>query len=369
MCLYKDFLGTRTRTRTMTSQVKNTLVFVPPIAPRLPAGGGKLVHPGGVIDPTKIKTLAKKFSSTPNDAAVLHLLRITPLDYKPQAIARVNVLAYGAGIGHDQFVGDGEMAYKSAVAYLVTTNEAYALKTVAILDAWAKICVYFEGSNAPLEAAWGTAAMARAAELLKYTWPGWDRSGVEKRYIAWVDKFIMKHLVKPLGWDDRNNWGLSICEARLILSILREGTVTATYDWSKEFLWCQYQYQRIHSGYVMATGQTGESTRDLAHAQFGLGSLIQIPEIVWHQGIDLYSFRDSLMHRSMEFHGQIMLGQIPEKMTAGPIKDLTFLPCGWRIARNHYVNRKGYTMPFVDTLLKKRPYDVMTFHWGLGNFI
>jgi hypothetical protein len=110
-------------------------------------GGGKLVHPGGVIDPVSIKTLVNKRSSTPNDAGVLRLLRITPLDYKPRAIARVNVLAYGAGVGHDEFVGDGEMAYKSAVAYLVTTNEAYALKTVAILDAWAKICVYFEGSS------------------------------------------------------------------------------------------------------------------------------------------------------------------------------------------------------------------------------
>lgn len=340
--------------------------FVPPITPKLPPNG-KLVHPGGVIAPATLSTL-RKLSSNQSDPNVVHLKSITPLGYKPLAIAHVNVLPYGDGVGHTQLVGDGQMAYQSAVAYLVTTNEAYAKQVVSILDAWASICVSFEGANAPLEAAWSTAAMARAAELVKYTWPGWDHSGVEKRYIAWIDKLILKHLVAPLGWDDRNNWGLSICEARLALSILRESTVTPTYDWSKEFLWCQYQYQRIHSGYVMETGQTGEFTRDYYHNNFGLGSLIQIPEILWHQGIDMYSFRDSLMHKSMEFNALPLLGKKPPN-AVGETNSIWYLPCGWRIAYRHYVGRKGRSMANTKAVLDNNPHDVMCFHWGLGNFI
>lgn len=266
-------------------------VFAPPVTPRLPVyGNGKLVHPGGVIDPVTLPALKKLPSAHPQ---VVHLLKITPLGYKPLAIANVNVQPYGGGDGHVQQV-------------------------VVILNAWASTCVSFEGPNAPLEAAWATAAMARAAELLKYTWPGWEHSGVEKRYLAWIDAVILTHLVKPLGWDDRNNWGLSICEARLILSILREGTVTPTYDWSKEFLWCQFQYQRIHAGYVMETGQTGEYTRDYFHCAFGIGSLIQIPEMLWHQGIDLYSTRESLMQKSMEFTAYPLLGKIHRTRWVAP---------------------------------------------------
>jgi hypothetical protein len=337
-------------------------VFVPPVTPRLPVSG-KLVHPGGVIDPTTLPALKKLPSIHPQ---VVHLLKITPLGYKPLAIANVNVQPYGGGDGHVQLVTDGQAAYQSAVAYLVTTNEAYAKQVVTILDAWATTCVSFEGPNAPLEAAWVTAAMARAAELLKYTWSGWEHSGVEKRYLAWVDAIVLTHLVKPLGWDDRNNWGLSICEARLILSILREGTVTPTYDWSKEFMWSQYQYQRIHAGYVMNTGQTGEFTRDYFHCAFGIGSLIQIPEMMWHQGIDLYNNRDSLMQKCMEFTAYPLLGKDPPN-AVGCTKDVWFVPGGWFIAYKHYHGRKGLPMPNTQAVLTKYPIDGFTFHWGLGS--
>jgi hypothetical protein len=333
--------------------------FVPPVTPRLV----KLVHPGGVIDPHVLPKLRGLRSDEPN---VLRLKKNTPLNYHPRAIAHANLLPYGAGVGHAEFIGDGQMAYQSTLLYNVTGDEAYAKQAANILDAWATTCVTFDGPNAPLEAAWGTAAMARAAELLKYTWPGWKLSGVEDRYLKWIDNIILPHLVKPLGWDDRNNWGLSICEARLALSILRDGTTSPTYDWSKEFLWCQFQYQRIHTGYVFNSGQTGEFTRDYFHNQFGIGSLIQIPEILWHQGIDLYSLRESLMHKSMEFNAYPLLGEKPPN-AVGETHDIWFVPGGWFIAYKHYHGRKSLPMPKTEAVLAKYPMDDMVFHWGLGS--
>lgn len=44
------------------------------------------------------------------------------------------------------------------------------------------------------EGGWGTASFARSAELLKCTWPGWQASGVEGRFTAWVNKLIMPNL-------------------------------------------------------------------------------------------------------------------------------------------------------------------------------
>lgn len=45
-------------------------------------------------------------------------------------------------------------------------------------------------NNAPLEAGWGIASMARCVELLKYTYPGWDPA-LEKQFLRFVDHVIM----------------------------------------------------------------------------------------------------------------------------------------------------------------------------------
>jgi len=239
-----------------------TCPVIQPVKPK------SLVHPGGVFDPKKLQALKKLDATT-----VSELIKITPLDYKTQAIANVDIGPYGSGDGHKEFIGDGEMTYKAAVAYLATGNESYAKLAVDILNTWSTKCTIFKGSNAPLEAAWGTAAMVKAAELLKYTWPGWDRSGVEARYNKWLDALILPYLIKPLGWDQRQNWGLSICEARLMTAIFRDKNplyvspgVTlpsnaGPYVAESEFLWAQKEYQHIHAGFVVASGQTGEFTR------------------------------------------------------------------------------------------------------------
>ena len=157
-----------------------------------------------------------------------------------------------------------------------------------------------------------------------------------------------------------------MCEARLMLALLRDGEETLGYSSKKDFAWAQTEYKRIHDAYVTQTGQTGEWTRDAYHAQFGLGSLIQIPEIMWHQGIDLYSYRGSLMHKAMEFMGYSLLGKVPPN-AVGETKKVWYLPCGWHIAHNHYKRRKGLAMPNTEAVAAKNPHDGMTFHWGLGS--
>jgi hypothetical protein len=59
--------------------------------------------------------------------------------------------------GHFAFVElDAAMAYKSAMAYVVTKEERYAELAINATQAWAKTNKYFGLSdrNGPLEAAW-----------------------------------------------------------------------------------------------------------------------------------------------------------------------------------------------------------------------
>lgn len=44
------------------------------------------------------------------------------------------------------------------------------------------------------EGGWGIASFARAAELLKHTWPDWAASGVEGRFLSWVNQLVMPWL-------------------------------------------------------------------------------------------------------------------------------------------------------------------------------
>jgi len=79
------------------------------------------------------------------------------------------------------------------------------------------------------EAGWSMASFARAAELLKYTWPGWAAAGVEGPFLAWVNRLMLPALNHemlqrlplanwqttvaggPCGWVDSVAAGCSGC--------------------------------------------------------------------------------------------------------------------------------------------------------------
>lgn len=51
--------------------------------------------------------------------------------------------------------------------------------------------------------------------------------------------------------------------------------------------------------YITPCGECGETKRDLFHSQFGLGGLIQLAEMAWQQGVDLYSYRNNILFTAM----------------------------------------------------------------------
>lgn len=55
--------------------------------------------------------------------------------------------------------------------------------------------------------------------------------------------------------------------------------------------------------YVLESGKSGETCRDLVHTQYGLAAFLQSAEIAWKQGIDLYSEREERLLKGAEFHG------------------------------------------------------------------
>ena len=74
------------------------------------------------------------------------------------------------------------------------------------------------------------------------------------------------------------------------------------------------------------------------------------------------------MYKSLEFNALPLLGKKPPN-AVGETKDVWYLPCGWHIGYKHYNGRKGLPMPNTAAVIQKNPYDVFTFHWGLGHLV
>lgn len=320
-------------------------------------------HPCALVSQRVIEKLKIKQTSDHWKSANKALFKNASLSYKPQPIEHVNIAPFGKGVGHKEFTQDAEQAVQHAVAFVISANTEYAKKARSIIHAWANTCKSFEGSNAPLELGWGGCSLVRAAEILRYTYPGWtpaDKAAIDR----FIDSIMLPKLRTKLGWT--NNWQTTICEARLQIAIFR--------DDPNDFNWAITEYKRILAIYVTTSdGQTCETMRDLVHAQFGIGGLIQIPELVYEYtrgAIDLFKECAARpLAKVCELHAHLLLGRVPESCTTirkEHIKEPWFLPCGWEIALHHIERRLGIPLPATRELLAKNRPEGYVFHWGLG---
>lgn len=317
-----------------------------------------VAHPCALVNQRvvdKLKSPTTK-NSEPWKSVIAKLASITPLAYTPQPIENVNIGAYGKGIGHKEFTKDAEQAVQQAVMWCATQDPVYARNAMAIIDAWASKCRTFEGSNAPLELGWGGCSLVRAAEILRYTWPQWSAAHLAAMN-RFIDRLMLPKLKIRLGWT--NNWQTTICEARLQVAIFR--------DDKQELDWAIAEYKRIYKEYVLPSGQTGETLRDLVHAQFGIGGLLQIPELVFEYTRGAVDLFDKHLVTVCELHAALLLGRIPPNsgIAKEAIKEPWFLPCGWEIALKR-LGRGDVKMPNTEELLRRHRPEKYVFHWGLG---
>lgn len=323
-------------------------------------------HPGTLMSPDMTKNLAKDCQSNPERKRALQRLTAeTPLTYKHNALAKVQIDWNGVGQGHKECTGDGAMAYRAALLLWATGNTEYGKIVVAILRGWAEQNVSFTGNNAPLELAWSVGSMARAAELVKYSplvkREEWEP--VEKAFLKWLDTVVMPELKNQSiwRWKFRNNWHYSIIDTRMQIAIFRND--------AQEFKWCLDKYREIVPMTFSETSHvchTCDLKRDVTHAQFLLGGLVQVPEMAWHQGIrDLYP---TFLDRVMEYHARIMLKEVPDGMKKEDIRT----PYGywyepvWEIALNHYRNRNKAALPKTEQWIRTFRPERVAFHWGGG---
>jgi hypothetical protein len=319
-------------------------------------------HPATTLGKKQLQNIKK---SSKNDApsqlkAGFSLLRSYCRDnFIPRPLCIVDIGSFGSGRGHEEFSGDAMQTYAQTLMFIATGNKKHAEKALMIMDAWYCGCLVFRGSNAPLEIAWGSNCFVRACELLKYTYSGWD-SKFETRMNKLIEKICLPNLLQR--YDEirrwKNNWILTITEALIQIALFKN-------DHNNFEKYIEEYKKNVVACVPHTSGKCTETTRDIIHAQFQIGSIVQICEMALQQGIkDLYAFENKLVKRTMEYHASILLGNVPQDVKKDELKDVWFLPSVWEIGFNHFGIRQKNKMPFTKELLQKKRPERASFNWG-----
>jgi hypothetical protein len=268
---------------------------------------------------------------------------------------------------------DMSAAYYDAIAWYVSGDEAYAKKSVEIMNGWSHTCKLINGSDAILASGIYGYKVANAAEIIRSTYKGWKPEDIQVFQI-WL-KEVWYPVIKNLA---DANWGTCCIPTIISIGVFCDDHAILTHGINA------YKYGGRGKNlcgvtqYISETGQCGESGRDQPHAQGGVGHLAEAAEIAWNQGIDLYGYADNRLLKGFEYMAKYNLGyDVPydpafHRATMGPWPKISadrrglFSPV-YEMVWNHYVNRKHIPAPFTEVVaLKYQPERWSVDHPSIG---
>ena len=137
------------------------------------------IHPGidmcrEDLELMKNKTLA---GEQPWRGAFERLKAETPLSFEVKTYAHVISGPYGKpDIGGSDLSKGAVMAYNCAILWYITEDKAYAEKAIEIIGKWSETLRSLDENNAKLLVALSGYKFCNAAEILRYTYPGWTEN-------------------------------------------------------------------------------------------------------------------------------------------------------------------------------------------------
>ncbi|WP_147451063.1 DNRLRE domain-containing protein [Corallococcus llansteffanensis] len=309
---------------------------------------------------------------------------------------------------------DALHAYTLALLWYHTREQRYADAAIRILDAYAdtlQTILFVNGDNStyngPLQAAWLAELFPRSAEILRYSGSGWT----EEKAVRFGD--MLKRAVLPRitnGWaGGGSNWNNSMTNGVMNIAVYTDDKalfekslgmwrqhVRETYyltsdgavpvsapdqrnadgTWKSGVLLSSWRGQ-TEFGTARVNGISMEACRDFGHATMSIASISQAAETALIQGVDLFSEQEARLIASAEFMARFLVPHAPDNngqltlpvdswlcarrsefvtKNGQPVPNNTMemqiLPT-WEILFNHYVTRKGRSMPSTGALLPR----------------
>jgi hypothetical protein len=264
----------------------------------------------------------------------------------------------------DSEKANSHAAYAHALLWVLTQDPAEAQKATAYMDAWAGVTKHTGyadatadagttsyADNSSLQSGWVGTMWARAAEIMRYTYPSWSGAQAFGTYLQGLVQYV--NLPVPNTTELENgNWQLSEADAWIQISVYNDNMsdykaavqkalkslkayVYLTADGANptaggDVVPCYAEYPSPHKSsgcgidmwWGIATanglldGTAQETCRDLEHVQYGLGSAVDAAETVAIQkipGVDLYG--DTTVNygprlfAALEMHAKMLAGR------------------------------------------------------------
>ncbi len=363
------------------------------------AGTGGFVHPGVLVTKSQLDFVKAKIAAkeAPWTAAVATAKssKYGNATYKatPRAIVECGSFSVPDNGCSDE-MSDSTAAYVQALLYVLTGEEAYALKSIEIMNAWSAVITDHTNSNAPLQSAWVASVFPRAGELIRTVYGKWPAAEVARFSKMLTDVYLPK---VAKGSTANGNWELSMAEASMAIGVFNDDRPTFEGGVS---LWRKrvpaYLYLASDgaqpvtppgtkkTGADLATywynpgkyveGLCQETCRDLGHVQLGFAAMIDGAETAHIQGVDLYGEEEKRLATGLEWNAQWLDGVAPPSTLCGGTLTGVSTSATWEIALNALSGRLHHPMTHVASIASKvRPthnglvmiYETLT-HYGVG---
>jgi Alginate lyase len=324
------------------------------------------VHPGGIHSAAELDFVKSKLQADANPwkAEFDRLKNSSFATRGPHGQAHIDSKSKDESVSRD----DAIAAYTQALLWYFTDDETYAKKSIAILNSWANLQSFTNGTDQDkLQAGWLGAVFAPAAEIMRL-YPGWKADEIGKLQ-AMFKKAFYPQLETASTWN--GNVDLTQIDAMMVIAVFTED----------EALFKQGLIRLKHRGpaYFYLTsdgplpgpiagdggnpqkfwsnpakwvdGLNQETCRDNGHhSQYGLGSALHAAETAWHQGVDVYTENQHRFTAAMELMAtQFLTGSMQGVSTNNiPTSDRFNT---WEVGYHHYHDRAGLDLPNTRKLI------------------
>jgi len=347
-----------------------------------PASAQPFVHPGGLhsqadIDRMKAKVAARE---SPWIDGWNELIRDSKAqsDYKPGPHRHM--------MDRGRAQRDASAAYLNALRWLISGDTAHADCAVRILNGWSgKVNEVSHGNDQPGLGGIPIGTFAIAAELMR-SYSGWSAPDQERFKRMLVDYFYPvchDFLTRHNGRCDSAFWAnWDTCNMRAIMAIGVFCDDRAKFDEAVEYFKNgrgtgsirNVAPFRFEEGLV----QWQESGRDYAHVMGGQGLLMEMCQIAWNQGLDLFGYDDNRLLGAAEHAAQYTLWKsVPYTYYNNCDNANQFYisenyhgrldASHFELVYNHYVVRQGLKAPHVKlfaALRRPEPGEIDVMGYG-----
>ena len=201
------------------------LTFTPVAAPAATNSAAAFHHPGVLVNLAQLDLIKSRVAAgTEPQKSAFEVAKASPLgalDYTPHPWATCECgPRSNPDLGCKDEQRDSEAAYAQALLWYITGNKAYAENAVKIMDAWANTLTGgHKLANGPVQAAWCAEVWPRAAEIIRYTYPGWSAAEVAK-----FQHMLATQYVPSLagGCCENGNKELSMSEALVNIGVFND---------------------------------------------------------------------------------------------------------------------------------------------------